>query len=201
MYSAYANSNEENHYCNFNILNKKKTFILYPIKKEKFVNVEIPLYKDYNKFQLCNHCKKLLMLRKRNIYNYQFKKKSSLIFRIFNIPEGNDKHYININATLPFRSNNINIEEPIYENIEVFNQARLNIINSSKAKCKKLLNHITSIPIKGVSNQYLRSYNPYMPMCTPIIIPSSNINEKYEDAKNLKQLRREKKIKKHNRDN
>ncbi|CEF59473.1 Hypothetical protein SRAE_X000122100 [Strongyloides ratti] len=200
MYLPSNNNKKENHYYNFYIVKKKKFFTIYPPKKEKIIDTLS--YKDYDKLQLCDHCKEFIKLEKNNINSCEKKNNLSFILKDFNIPGSNDKHYININATLPFRPNNINIEEPIYENIEVFNQAKLNVINSAKAKCKKLSNYTTSIPSKGVSNQYLRSYNPYMPMCTPIIIPSSNTtNEANKNAKNLKQWKREERIKRRNRYN
>uniref|UniRef100_A0A0N5CGY9 Uncharacterized protein n=1 Tax=Strongyloides papillosus TaxID=174720 RepID=A0A0N5CGY9_STREA len=162
---------------------------LQPLRKQKLLNNEGGC-KKFDEPKFCRNCRKRLISSDfvpdyNDIFNYNARKKSRFSLKGFGISNDNNEHYINMTSSIPFRPTNIEIKEPIYENIEVYNQSILNSISNAKTKSKNSSRKVSLITRNGLSNQYLRTYNPYMPMCTPIIIPSPCIRSS-EIAKKIK---------------
>uniref|UniRef100_A0A0K0EY69 Uncharacterized protein n=1 Tax=Strongyloides venezuelensis TaxID=75913 RepID=A0A0K0EY69_STRVS len=202
MISKYFNDSKKNPYYNFTIFKNLNLLTLPPVRKQKLLNNEVEC-KKFDEPKFCRNCRKRLtssdfVVGYNDIFNYNARKKTLLSFKGLGILNSNNEHYINMNGSIPFRPTNIEIKEPIYENIEVYNQSILNSINNAKAMSKNSSKTLSLITRNGLSNQYLRTYNPYMPLCTPIIIPSP-CTRSNEIAKKSNQSKREERIKKHNK--
>uniref|UniRef100_A0A0N4ZBV9 C2H2-type domain-containing protein n=1 Tax=Parastrongyloides trichosuri TaxID=131310 RepID=A0A0N4ZBV9_PARTI len=147
---------------------------------------KVPLDEFYEStygYKLCNCCRKRTINsearhRRSNADHFQTTR-DNISFQKTIVSSINNNNSTKDNNSKKNGNNNTE-NEVIYENIEVFNRSRLGAMRVAIRKPRPFLKKSTpTVPQGyGLTNQYSPSFNPYMPMCTPIIIPSFNEDKK-----------------------